>query len=419
MRNFLARSAERFRAFASGISHKQTIGAGAFVAAGLIAGTPLAEHKQVQLNNARFVSPEETLLINALHNWEDGNPALATTALDSLLLLAPKFGVAQSLRQAIRKTPKPGDAGIYETVMAQPVSNATKTEFQQRWDYFLSPAPAGKVPASLLPMADSQKYAITVDMSRNRIYLFENKDNQPQLIADFYAGIGSEGVGKEVQGDKKTPIGVYFVTSQLADEDLDELYGIGAFPINYPNDLDKERERTGNGIWIHGVPRNTWTRAPQSSRGCVTIANRDFERLMGRVKPRRTPVVLSEGLNWVDSDTQIEDHNALLLALKHWADDWQSLKTARYLSHYSEDFSGQGMNFAQWKEHKYRVNERKEWIKVSIDDVSLFRDPREDIVVATFLQTYESNNFSSRDYKRQFWQRQENGEWKILLENGT
>lgn len=335
------------------------------------------------------------------------------------MLLAPKFGIAKGLNKAIRKQPQLGELGVYETLMSQPLNEATKTEFEQRWNYFINPAPFGKVPASLLRLAETQKYAVVIDLTRNRAYLFENKDNQARLVADIYAGIGSEGFGKELRGDKKTPIGVYFVTSQLADGDLDELYGIGAFPLNYPNALDRERERTGGGIWIHGVPRNTWTRAPQSSRGCVTIANRDFERLMGRVKARKTPVILTESINWVDSAQQADDHDGVLAAMKQWAEDWQSLNTERYLEHYSPDFVGQQMNFPQWKEHKYRVNENKEWIKLGLGDISLFKDPREDIIVATFLQDYQSNNFSSRDYKRIFWQRQESGDWKILYENGV
>lgn len=383
------------------------------------ASTALAEHQDIQLLNARSLSPEETLLINALHNWEDGNPSLAVTTLDSLLQLAPKFAVAQSLQKAIQQQPLLGDEGIYQTFMAQPLSRAVKSEFQQRWDYFLNPADSSKVPASLIKLSDSQKHAVAVDLSRNRIYLFENKNGHPRMVSDLYAGIGSEGFGKQLRGDKKTPIGLYFVTSQMADNELDELYGIGAFPLSYPNALDRNRGRTGSGIWIHGVPRSTWTRAPLSSRGCVTIANQDFERLNGRVIANQTPVLLSNELNWVTPDAQANDEKTLLNALTDWADDWQSLNTDDYLAHYSEDFIGQEMDFAQWREHKQRVNKRKQWIKLELDDISVFKDPNEAIMIVTFMQDYRSDNFSSQDYKRQYWQKQPNGDWKILFENGV
>lgn len=377
-----------------------------------------AEHKDIQLVSARSLGPEETLLVNALHNWEDGNPSLAATILDSLLLLAPKFGVAQSLQKAIKQQPMLADEGAYKTFMAQPLSGAVQAEFRQRWEYFLNPVDANTVPDQLIRLSDSQKHAVAVDLSRNRIYLFENQDGRPRLVADLYAGIGSEGSGKQLRGDKKTPVGVYFVTSQMADNELDELYGIGAFPLSYPNALDRNRGRTGSGIWIHGVPRSTWTRAPNSSRGCVTVANRDFERLDGRVITNETPVLLSNTLIWTSADKQHKDEKTLLAALAGWADDWQSLNTDNYLSHYSKNFVGQGMNFAQWQEHKQRVNRRKQWIKLALSDISLFKDPNEDIVIATFMQDYRSDNFSSTDGKRQYWQKQPNGDWKILFEDG-
>lgn len=384
----------------------------------LISANSLAEHKDLKLADTRLVSPEETLLINALHQWQSGNPKLATTTLDSLQQLAPHFGIAESLRAALQSQPQLGNRSLYDSFVERPLSPAVEKEFQQRWEYFLNPVTDNLVPSHLLRLADSQRYAIAVDMTHNRIYLFENLHNQPKLVADFYAGIRRKGFGKQLEGDLKTPIGVYFVNSHLVDEELDELYGIGAFPLNYPNALDKQRQRTGSGIWIHGVPRNTWTRAPKSSRGCVTVANRNFERLLKHVEPRNTPVLLADGLNWVNAEEPKAQQEALMAAIHQWAKDWESLDTEKYLTHYSQDFFGQGMTLAQWQEHKQRINKHKEWITLGIGDISLFNDPRENIVVASFVQDYKSNNFASRDRKRQYWQQQDDGSWKILLENG-
>lgn len=376
-----------------------------------------AEHDQVRLNAARYASPEEGLLIKALHSWEDGNSALAQTTLDSLLLLAPKFGVARSLRAAIRQLPNPKELGVYNAFMSQDMSSASKTEFEQRWAYLLNPASNPNRPSGVLQLSASQRHLVMVDLKRNRLYVFENDQGQPRLIADFYAGIGSAGIGKQLEGDRKTPVGVYFVTSEMADEELDELYGIGAFPLSYPNALDQRRQLTGNGIWLHGVPRDTWTRAPQSSRGCVTMANRDFERLKTKVTVRQTPVILSDQIEWSDgNDNTVRD--TLLSAINHWAEDWESIDTDRYLKNYSEDFFGQGMSLAQWSEHKRRVNQHKTQIAVTLSDISLLKDPQSDIVIATFTQNYQSNNFASVDRKRQYWRREQNGDWKILLENG-
>jgi murein L,D-transpeptidase YafK len=41
--------------------------------------------------------------------------------------------------------------------------------------------------------------------------------------------IGKQGIGKRLEGDKKTPVGVYRLTSRLDEARLDNFYGMGAF----------------------------------------------------------------------------------------------------------------------------------------------------------------------------------------------
>ncbi|HET7775004.1 MAG TPA: hypothetical protein VFK74_01395, partial [Azospira sp.] len=61
----------------------------------------------------------------------------------------------------------------------------------------------------------------------------------------------------------------------------------------------------------------------------------------------------------------------------------------------------------------------KDWIKVKLSDVSMFRAPdKEDYVVVTFEQDYRSNNLNNQMKKRQYWVR-ENGTWKIIYEGAA
>jgi hypothetical protein len=125
-----------------------------------------------------------------------------------------------------------------------------------------------------------QKYALLADTSRARLYLFENINGEPHLKADFYMTIGKNGTDKRVEGDKRTPMGVYQITEQLPRASLADLYGDGAFPLNYPNEWDRLHKRGGHGIWLHGVPSNTYSRPPRSSDGCVVVANPDLKELL-------------------------------------------------------------------------------------------------------------------------------------------
>jgi murein L,D-transpeptidase YafK len=101
-------------------------------------------------------------------------------------------------------------------------------------------------------LSSRNKYALAVDASRSRLYMFEHQPAGLALMADFYISVGKAGMGKEAEGDLRTPMGVYYITNSIAPKLLKDFYGAGALPINYPNPLDLRRGKTGSGIWLHG-----------------------------------------------------------------------------------------------------------------------------------------------------------------------
>ena len=112
----------------------------------------------------------------------------------------------------------------------------------------------GTVPSQFLALSQKTRHAIAVDASRSRLYLFENSSTGLTLLADYYISVGKAGISKSAEGDQRTPLGVYYITSNLDKKSLKEFYGSGALPINYPNILDAKRGKTGGGIWLHGTP---------------------------------------------------------------------------------------------------------------------------------------------------------------------
>lgn len=278
-----------------------------------------------------------------------------------------------------------------------------------------SPA-AGSVPRYLLQLAPAQRHAIVVDASRSRVYVYENAGGVPRLVEDYYSTLGKQGIAKEREGDQKTPIGVYHVTSRVPGRELPDLYGWGAFPLSYPNEWDRLQGRTGYGIWIHGVPSDTYARAPQASDGCIALANPEIEQLAKLMQPGLTPVIIAKRADWVPQEAWRAERDAFLRALDAWRADWESRDSGRYLAHYAARFRSDGMNFERWRAHKRRVNAGKSWIKVSLSNVSAFLDPgAQPLMVVTFDQDYRSSNLAQKSRKRQYWV-QEGGRWKIAYE---
>ena len=281
---------------------------------------------------------------------------------------------------------------------------------------------ANFVPRYLLQMPPDQRYAVVVDTKRSRLYLYENdvaNGGRPRFVADYYVTQGKLGADKISEGDKKTPVGVYHVTGNLPRHTLADLYGNGAFPINYPNEWDKRQGRGGSGIWLHGTPSDTFSRPPKASDGCVVLTNQDLDAVARNLQVGLTPVIISDSIEWLSLDDWAKERNELNKTIENWRADWESKDTERYLKHYSKRFKSADEDFAEFAAHKRQVNANKEWIKVAVNNLSVFRNPgREEVIVVTFEQDYRSNNLSNVMKKRQYWLR-EDDKWKIIYEGSA
>ncbi len=174
--------------------------------------------------------------------------------------------------------------------------------------------------------------------------------------------------------------------------------------------------RTGHGIWLHGTPSNTYSRAPKASDGCVVLSNRDLRALFQSVRIGVTPVIISDNVEWLSLDDWNAERKSLTRAMEAWRLDWESRDVQRYLKHYSTDFGTDQKRRDQWAKRKAEVSAGKTWIKVGLSRVSMLRYPgKENMVVVTYQQNYRSNNMSNVINKRQYWQRQGN-QWKIIYE---
>jgi murein L,D-transpeptidase YafK len=279
--------------------------------------------------------------------------------------------------------------------------------------------PADFVPRYLLQMHAAQRYAIVVDTRKSRLYVYENRDGKPRFVADYYASHGKAGTEKRREGDKKTPLGVYYVTASLPRDKLPDFYGSGAYPINYPNEWDRRQGREGHGIWLHGTPSDTFSRPPRASDGCVVLANQDLDKLAANLQVGLTPVIISNDVEWLSLDDWESERAALRSQFEEWRRDWESRDVERYLRHYARQFQSTDQNLEQWAAQKRKVAAGKAWIKVAASNVSMFRNPGEDdMVVVTFDQDYRSNNLNNSMRKRQYWIK-DAGRWKIVHEGSA
>ena len=358
-------------------------------------------------------SVQESLINKSLLEVRAGRLDAALGEIDRLIALQPDFRLAHLIRGDIlqakaRPLPTLGAASSAAGNLPE-----LREEARLRLLSQLDEPASGQLPRQILQLAPSQKYALVADASRARLYVFENINGEPRLLRHFYMSVGRNGIEKRVEGDKKTPVGVYVITEHIPRSRLTDFYGAGAFPLNYPNEWDQTLGRTGHGIWLHGVPSDTYNRAPKASDGCVVLANPDFSEIAQYVAVGQTPVIISDKIEWLERSVWQAQRAALLAKLDSWQLDWERQDADVFLGHYSPRFlHGEGKG---WADSKRRNITNKDWIKLNLTDLSLFLNPTDSLAVVTFTQEYDSNTFRNTTRKRLYLALEE-GEWRIALE---
>ncbi|MFW2357155.1 L,D-transpeptidase family protein [Hydrogenophaga sp.] len=372
----------------------------------------------------------EARLISIYQLISQGQHREALALADKLVTDHPNFQLAHLVHGDLlslqaRPVRQLGDVPDTKALAASQQLSTLREESRRRLLALTERPPEGSIPTQFLTLAPQSRHAIAIDASRSRLYLFENlnpakssptDDRQPKLklVGDFYISVGLSGIEKSIEGDKRTPLGVYYITSTLNPADLPDLYGVGALPINYPNPLDVQRGKTGSGIWLHGTPSDQFVRAPLASDGCVVLSNPDLERLLRTVQIRTTPVVIAPELQWVQPDTLSNDREQFESVLEAWRRSRSEGNLAELKGFYSSRFSNQGRDLAQWwprVEGELRSTGPRE---LAIKDLSVLRwNDTDDTLVVTFGEVAAGQTRGVT--KRQYWIR-ENDRWTIFFE---
>lgn len=339
---------------------------------------------------------------------------------ESLVSRHPNFQLAQlvygdllAISAGSRAAIGDGPSRFFGDASAEPLA-ALREEARLRMRAALHPPQPGTVPSQFLQLAPSTRHAIAVDTSNARLYLFENTGSGLKLVADYYASIGKQGVGKAVEGDKRTPLGVYHITSNLDVRSLSSFYGSGGLVINYPNAFDVHRGKTGGGIWLHGTPAAQFARAPKTTDGCVVLANSDLQRILGAVEIGSTPVVIAASLQWVTPDSLSPRKRDFAQVLENWRRTKSQGDLGRLQEFYSKDFTAGSKGVADWRRRVAREVEKARGRDIQLKEVSNLQwMDGADTMVVSFGEVVKGQRHGT--VKRQHWIRQGEG-WKILSE---
>lgn len=384
-----------------------------------LAGVPaFAEPRQPQSASAAKPDPE-VLLLEVYKDLGANRLRQAQAKADALVAAYPTFRLGQLIRGdlLLLHTRPISTLGAASNAPEDKLKNL-RDEARARLKWLKEKPDRNLVPRPVLQLRDDQKQVLVVDAKRSRLYVYENQRGRLKFSTDYYISQGKLGINKLKEGDQRTPVGVYYITQRVPGVKLPDFYGTGALPINYPNEWDKLNGRSGSGIWLHGVPSDSYSRPPLSSDGCVVLTNTDLNELYQSVEAGKTPVVIADHVEFV-SRAKLESERSLANRLvSEWRRDMESRDAARVMANYSRHYKPERGESLQTLSGKYeKILKGVKSISMQIKDATFFLYPgRDDLIVSTFTQETAIGKSRNSVRKRQYWAR-EGGHWKIISEN--
>jgi len=263
-----------------------------------------------------------------------------------------------------------------------------------------------------------EKYSnvLTCNKNRSNLILYtKNRNNKYYMKNKISAFTGKNSGDKTREGDSKTPIGIYELTSKKSqDKNLDPFYGPYAFVTSYPNMYDKFQGKSGHGIWIHGVPEDE--ERDSFTKGCIAIQNDKLTNLEKKIDIKKTLLIIDD--SWIKKDISKDVLASILSQLYTWRYAWLYNDLELYLSFYAKDFIRfDKMNFKKFKRYKTRIFKKTEKKTIIFKNINVIPYPNsKNIYQITFREFYKSNSFKFTGDKVLMIRVDKNNKIKIFTE---
>lgn len=277
----------------------------------------------------------------------------------------------------------------------------------------LANKPVRRIPDALIePGPGKNRHILVVDKSQQRLFLYEFKKGNYYLLRSFMATTGENRGDKLKEGDRKTPEGFYIFNKKSIMSELAPIYGVLAYPMDYPNFWDVRLGKKGKGIWMHGLDRKL---VPRDTNGCVALNNIDIMSLDEYVRLYETPIVVYKKIKYKDLDEINREAARVKAFVERWRKAWESKDSSLYRSLYTRDFtSSDGKDYQAWLAHKNRLNRLYTSIRVKLNRLRIFR--HKGIVVVVFNQYYRGGKRFVSDGVKRLYLRESKGQYKIAAE---
>ncbi len=263
----------------------------------------------------------------------------------------------------------------------------------------------------------SEDVVIVVDKKVNKLYLAKNKATGLEVFKTFDATLGQVIGDKNIEGDRKTPEGIYqFQFRSLPSNGLKPKFGSMALYVSYPNVLDRKGRKTGFDILIHGTNDPSRLEKKYDSLGCVIVLNEQIEELWPYVRLKETKLIITRDFEAQRNPSRRAKAQKFL---DEWLTAWSSKDIDKYVDSYAYEFTYDKMDRLAYGKYKGHLNKIYETISVKAENIEFFFHEKYDVI--RFDQTYESTLPGGKkgyflEAKKELYVQERNDQYKILVE---
>lgn len=257
---------------------------------------------------------------------------------------------------------------------------------------------------------------VVVDKNSNQLHLTNYNDGRLDIVKTFRATLGQKIGDKMIEGDAKTPEGIYEFLFRAKAPQLKPKFGPLAVYVGYPNVMDKSGKKTGFDILIHGTDDPSRLEKQFDSLGCVVLDNENVQVVSENIKLKDTKVVITKDFSQLQNTPRLPKAKEFFA---RWLKAWNDKDLTTYIESYADEFKMDGMNRMVFAKYKDALNKKYETITVNAVDVHYYFHEKYDLI--TFVQEYQSTFKGGRKAysgksKKNLYIQERNGKYRILVE---
>lgn len=260
---------------------------------------------------------------------------------------------------------------------------------------------------------DNEILLSIVDKTKKKLEVISYNGGITKKLFSSSVIVGKNG-DKLLEGDLKTPVGVYQLTRRFTPND--RYLGPLAFSLSYPNLLDKLAKRNGGGIWIHGYPLDGQRTDELKTKGCVAMQNDTLMKFDDVVDHKKTLAFIYEDKR---PEASAKDIAVIISGLLGWKKTWSESDIENYLKFYDKNFERyDGMSLEKFKSMKRAIFSKKEKKRISFSNFLITPYPNlknDRLFRVSFYEDYVSDTHKFAGQKT-LYVKLYNDDMKIFIE---